>query len=52
MRKALADREELPDAWESTTAVLSEAMNKVFGVSSVQRKEETWWWNDGVQEGI
>ena len=46
--------EELPDDWETKTAVIRETGRKVLGMSSGQRKKdkETWWWNSEVQESV
>ena len=54
IRRALGEKEELPDDWTTTTKVVRGTARRVLGVSSKQRKEdkETWWWDEEVQESI
>ncbi|MCJ8738186.1 hypothetical protein PDJAM_G00032520 [Pangasius djambal] len=54
LRQALGGQVVRPDDWETTAEVIRVTGRKVLGVSSGRRKEdkETWWWNEGVQDGI
>ncbi|XP_051809100.1 craniofacial development protein 2-like isoform X4 [Acanthochromis polyacanthus] len=53
LRQALDGQEGLPDDWTTTANVIREAGRRVPGVSSGRKRDnETWLWNEEVQEWI
>lgn len=50
----IGGKEELPDDWKSTAAMIKKTDGKIFGVSSGEREDdiETRWCNSEVQEVI
>ena len=52
--KILGGKDGLPDEWDKTAEMLRKTAETVLGVTFGKRKgdEETWWWNEEVQESI